>query len=152
LTVRRLAVAVALVALLAAGVASAAPEPRTNLADVEDEVMCTVCGTLLELSDAPQAQRERVFIRERISRGETKQEIKDDLVSEYGPRVLALPPASGFDLSAYLVPAIALLAGAVGIALGLRRWRRGGGDGPDSGPLDPADEKRLDADMARYDL
>jgi cytochrome c-type biogenesis protein CcmH len=152
---RRLAAtAVAVLALLAPAVVAAAPQPRTNLADIEDEVMCTVCGTLLELSDSPQANEERTFIRHRIARGETKDQIKDELVAQFGPRVLALPPASGFDLSAYVVPAVAFVAAVIGVALGLRRWRRGGGgqDGSGSAPLDSAEAKRLDTDMARYDL
>ncbi|MGB7587413.1 MAG: hypothetical protein WBM00_01755, partial [Solirubrobacterales bacterium] len=41
--------------------------PRTSLPDIEDEVMCPICGTLLELSDSPQAQRERVFIARLIA-------------------------------------------------------------------------------------
>ncbi len=149
---RRAATAAALLVLLAPGAAGAAPTPQTNLADVEDEVMCTVCGTLLELSDSPQAQREKTFIRERIRRGETKQQIKDDLVRQYGARVLALPPASGFDLAAYVVPAVALVAAALGVALGLRRWRRRDDGGADAAPLDGPEAKRLDEDMAHYDL
>jgi cytochrome c-type biogenesis protein CcmH/NrfF len=143
---------VALAALVLAAPAAAAPVPKTNLPDVEDEVMCPTCGTLLELAQSPQANDERDFIRRQIAAGKTKQQIKDALVAQYGQQVLATPPASGFDLSAYLVPAIALLAAAIAIALGLRRWRRS--DPPDgsSKPLDAAESERLDADLARYDL
>ena len=143
---------VALAALVLAAPAAAAPAPKTNLPDVEDEVMCPICGTLLELAQSPQANDERDFIRRQIAAGKTKQQIKDALVAQYGRQVLATPPASGFDLSAYLVPAIALLAAAIAIALGLRRWRRS--DPPDgsSAPLDAAEAERLDADLARYDL
>src|SRR5919204_3556478 len=99
-----------LAALLLLGAASAtAAQPRASLPDIEDEVMCPICGTLLELSESPQAQRERAFIRRRIARGETKQQIKDALVAEYGQQVLALPGDSGFDLSAYLVPLLAFI-------------------------------------------
>ena len=62
------------------------PEPQTTLPDVEDEVMCPVCGTTLELaSDSPQAIDEREQIRELIALGLTKEEIKDELVAEFGP-------------------------------------------------------------------
>ncbi len=148
----RLATAFVVLTLLVPSVAGASPQPKTNLADVEDEVMCTVCGTLLELSDSPQAQQEKAFIQRKIDQGETKQQIKDDMVGKFGPRVLALPPASGFDLSAYIVPAVAFAAAVVGVVLGLRRWRRRDRGESDSAPLDEADAKRLDADMARYDL
>jgi cytochrome c-type biogenesis protein CcmH len=154
--VRRAIRAVALVVAAAALVAAAAPQPQTSLPDVEDEVMCPICGTALNLSGAPQADRERAFIRRQIAAGRTKDEIKDALVAQYGDQVLAEPPKSGFDLTAWLVPVVAILLAALAIALGLRRWRRaaGGGPPPAAGdrPLDPADAKRLDEDLARYDL
>ena len=84
----RLAVALALVALaLAAPVAAAAAAP--SLPDIEDEVMCPICGTTLELSDSPQAERERELIRGLIAEGRSKDEIKDALVAEFGSAVLA---------------------------------------------------------------
>jgi cytochrome c-type biogenesis protein CcmH len=60
--VRRILVILAALAALAPAAAVAA-EPKTTLGDVEDEVMCPVCGTPLSLStEAPQAQRERALI------------------------------------------------------------------------------------------
>lgn len=145
----------AVLALLAIAVAPAAAAPQTALPDLEDEVMCPICGTLLELSESPQAERQRVFISRQIAAGKTKAEIKDALVAEYGRPVLALPRGSGFDLSAYLVPAIAFLVAAVALAIGVRRWRRtdraSPERAPDAGPH-REDEKRLDEDLARYDL
>ena len=128
---------------------------KVNISDVEDEVMCPICGTLLELADSPQARREKAFIAEMIAAGKSKAEIKDALVEEYGRDVLAQPEGSGFELSAYLVPAIALLVAAVALAVGVARWRRhDGGDGTSTseGPPGDEDSARLDADIARYDL
>src|SRR4051794_34950924 len=77
--------------LLALGVLVAAPAlaaaPRASLPDIEDEVMCPTCGVALNQAFSPQAERERNFIRAQIARGRTKAEIKDELVSEFGPRV-----------------------------------------------------------------
>jgi cytochrome c-type biogenesis protein CcmH len=157
---------VALVALLAAlllpgtalarGAPANHPAPKTTLPDVEDEVMCPVCGTALNLSFSPQADRERAFIRREIAEGKTKDQIKDDLVVQYGTDVLAEPPKSGFDLTAWLVPVLAILVAAVAIALGLWRWRRAGrkreADAAPETSLDPSERERLDSDLARYDL
>jgi cytochrome c-type biogenesis protein CcmH len=128
--------------------------PKTSLPDIEDEVMCPICGTLLELADSPQANRERVFIRRRIARGETKQQIKDALVAEYGDQVLALPKSSGFDLTAYLVPIIGFVIAAIALAFAVVRWRRGTQAAPTGAATAPegSDAERLDADIARYDL
>jgi cytochrome c-type biogenesis protein CcmH/NrfF len=144
----------ALALALLPAAASAAAAPQTNLPDVEDEVMCPICGTLLELSESPQAERQRAFVARLIAAGRTKAEIKDALVAQYGRQVLALPGGSGFNLSAYLVPAIAFAAAALALALGVRRWRRaGGGAGPSAAPgPDGEDAERLEADLARYDL
>jgi cytochrome c-type biogenesis protein CcmH len=143
-----------LVAVLALGAAPAlAAPPRTSLPDVEDEVMCPICGTLLQLAESPQAQRERAFIRRRIAAGEDKAEVKDALLAEYGRDVLALPRGSGFDLSAYLVPAIGFAAALVALAFGVARWRRSGGGAPPPAAGPSGEEaERLEADLARYDL
>ncbi len=119
--------------------------------------MCPVCGTALNLSFSPQADRERAFIRHEIDQGKTEQQILDDLVAQYGTSVLAEPPKSGFDLTAWLVPGIAIILAAIAIALGLRRWRRAGRRREETGTtdgkaLDNAERERLDSDLARYDL
>jgi len=145
----------AALAVLAALSPSALAAAQTSLTDIEDEVMCPICGTLLELAESPQAQRERALIRRLIAAGRDKQEVKDALVAEYGKRVLALPGGSGFDLSAYLVPAVAFLLAAPALALAVRRWRRDGGPperGAAAAPPDGEDAERLEADLARYDL
>jgi cytochrome c-type biogenesis protein CcmH len=141
-------------ALVGPAAATAADCPKTTLAAVEADVMCPVCGTPLGLAtEAPQANRQRAFIQRLVERCRSEDEIKEILVAQYGPGVLALPEAEGFNLGAYLVPALAVLLGAGGIAVAARRWRGGGGRG---GPPGPAEEtaagKRLDADLERYEL
>jgi cytochrome c-type biogenesis protein CcmH len=129
---------------------TAAAEPRATLPDVEDEVMCVECRTALNVSTAPVADQEREFIRERIARGMTKAEIKAALVEAYGPDVLAEPQGSGFDLAAWLVPGALLLLAAGGVVVLARRWRRS--DAAPAGPeLDPADARRLDAELRAFD-
>lgn len=154
---RALICLVALAALGALAPAALAAEPEASVTEIESEVMCPVCGTLLELAESPQALREKAFVSRLAEEGKSKAEIKDALVAEYGEEVLALPQGSGFDLSAYLVPIIAFVVAVVALALGVLRWRRsGGGDGEDGGarPSGPSREEseRLDADLARYDL
>jgi len=150
---RIVALTLALAALLAPAAAGFRPQPRASLPDIEDEVMCPVCGTLLELSESPQADRERVFIHKLIAEGRSKQQIKDALVAEYGSAVLATPRGSGFDLTAYLVPILAALVAATALILGVRRWRRSAPpDEPEAEAPRGEDAERLDSDLARYDL
>jgi cytochrome c-type biogenesis protein CcmH len=144
----------AIIASLVVATAAWASCPKATLADIEDEVMCPVCGVPLGLAEAPQAERERAFIRGMIDRCRSKQEIKRALAAELGPSVLALPEDEGFNVAAYLVPALAILAASLGLALGLvtrqRERRRSGSDHPalgDTPPLDPADLARVDAEL-----
>ena len=144
---------VALLALSALAPAAGAIAPRTTLNDVEDEVMCPTCGTPLNLAtDAPLANDERALIRRLIAQGYTKDQIKHRLVQEFGPNVLALPKAKGFDLVAYLVPIVLAAAGLLAIAALALRWRRRRPAEPAAVPdLDPADAQRLDSDLARFE-
>jgi len=121
--------------------------PQASLPDIEDEVMCVECGTVLSVSNSPVAQQERQFIRDEIAAGKTKEQIKAAMVDEYGEDVIADPKTPWL----WIVPvAIALLA-AVGVGLALRTWR---GRAPTSEPplpppLSDEDARRLDAELSR---
>lgn len=147
----------ALAALLVLAPIAGAAAPQTSLSEVEGEVMCPVCGTLLELAESPQALREKEFIKKMVAAGASKEAIKAALVAEYGQEVLALPDDEGFTLSAYLVPIIAFVIAAIALGFGVWKWRRAGGaEGPgrpaaEQGPSNE-DNRRLDEDLGRYDL
>jgi cytochrome c-type biogenesis protein CcmH len=103
------------------------------------------------------ADQERDYISELIAQGKTKQQVKDALVAEYGPGVLAEPSRGGFDLTAWLVPLLAVLAALALVLVTARRWRGTrapadpGPDGDAGTALDPDDERRLDAELAAFD-
>jgi cytochrome c-type biogenesis protein CcmH len=144
--------AVLLAALLAVALAGAA-EPRASLPDIEDEVMCMQCGTALNISTSPVADKQRDFIRRLIAEGKTKQEIKDALVAEFGPRVLALPAGGGFNVAVYVVPPLVFLLALGAVVVVLRRRRRPAADNGEPAPeLNPADAALLERDLAAYDL
>jgi cytochrome c-type biogenesis protein CcmH len=148
---RALLAALLVLAVLAPATAGAAP--RASLTDIEDEVMCLECGTALNVSNSAVADQERDFIAELIAEGKTKQQVKDALVAEYGPRVLAEPSDEGFELTAWLVPCLAALGALALVALTARRWRRARpNEAPGDDPaLDPDDARRLDAELAAFD-
>jgi cytochrome c-type biogenesis protein CcmH len=133
---------------------------RANLPDLEDEVMCPICGTLLGMSRAPAAERQRVFMRKLILEGKTNEQIKDALVAEYGPQVLGLPDDDEINFFVYLVPLLGLILATLGVLWAALRWRRSrDGRVPDGKAGDTAsrqpdgpEEARLDRDLAEYDL
>ena len=147
---RLLAPAVVLAACsLAVGATAAAAPP--NAADLEAELVCPVCETTLDQSNAPIAERMKTFIRVRIAAGDSEEEIKDSLVAEFGPAVLATPRSSGFGLLAWLLPLAALLAGAIAVGLLIRSWSRRRTPPDDTAPLDPRLERLVDDELARFD-
>jgi cytochrome c-type biogenesis protein CcmH len=152
-------VALIVVGCLALAAPAAASEEHPTLAELERELVCPTCKTTLQMSNAPVADRMRAFIRQRIAAGDTKSEIKDKLVAQFGESVLAAPPARGFNLLAWLVPIAGGLIAAVAVGVLALRWSRsrtapaGGPTAADRRrPLDPESERRVDEELARFDV
>ena len=156
---RALTLVALLLALLAAPAPALAAAPKVDLVDVEDEVMCVECGIPLNTAEGAQPDSQRALIRDLIAEGRTKAQIKQELVEEYGPDVLALPETEGVGVTAYAIPLVlgAIVIGA--LALLVPRWRRrpaagmssATGDPQAAPPISSADAKRLDEDLARYE-
>lgn len=130
-----------------AGQASAAP-PRA--ADLESQLVCPVCKTTLDQSDSPVANRMKAKIRAHIAAGWSAQRIKDSFVAQFGPGVLAKPPKGGFGLLAWILPLVVLVAGALVVGALVLAWSRRRPPGS-SEPLDPALERRVDEELARFE-
>ena len=147
----RLALVVAVLLTLAAAPSSLASEEHPTLAELEGEVMCPVCNTTLDQSDSAIALRMKADISRRIEAGQSKQEIKDALVADFGKQILAAPPKEGFDLLAWVLPLIGLIGGALVLGLLAWRWSRGREPRPPTPALSPALERRVDEELARFD-
>lgn len=63
-------------------------------------------------------------VRLRLAAGQTRQQILDAYVTRYGKRILAQPPAEGFDITLYALPLV-LFFGSLGlIVVFTRRFAR----------------------------
>jgi cytochrome c-type biogenesis protein CcmH len=148
-------------AAMSAPAASQAPSPSAELPVIERRVMCVTCKIPLNVAQSLQANRERAYIRGLLAEGKDQAQVERALVGQYGPTVLALPTDTGFDLTAYLVPVLAILVLLALLAALLPRWRARAraravalgseGAAEPSSPLTPAQRARLDADLARYE-
>jgi len=147
--VKRLAVllVIALVAIPAAH----ASERHPTQAELEGEVMCPVCGTTLDQSSSPAAQQIKRVIAQRIAAGDTKSQIENRLVAEYGDAILAAPRHRGFGLLAWWLPIAGIVAAAIAVGVGAWRWSRAREPAPTAAPLDPALERRLDDELRRFE-
>ena len=142
----------ALASLLALALAPAAlaSEQHPSLTELEGDVMCPICNTTLDQSSSPAARQLKALISRRIAAGDTKSEIKDRLVAEYGPQILAAPPRKGFNLLAWLLPIAGVLVGAA--LLGLLAFRSSRREpAAAAARLDPGLEQRVDEELARFD-
>jgi cytochrome c-type biogenesis protein CcmH len=146
-------------ALLAATSAGAS-EQRPTQAELERELICPVCKpATLDQSDSEVARRMKAVIAERIAAGDTKSEIKDYLVAQFGEQVLAAPPRSGFNWLAWALPFAGLGVGAAAIGFAAWRWTRAREPavelpvGAQNGRprLDPELERRLEEELARFE-
>lgn len=113
--------------------------------DVARQVRCPTCNTPLDVSNAPVAQDMKAYIAKRIEAGWSEQRIIDGLVDEFGPQVLATPPKSGFDLIAWVVPALAVALGLAAIPIIARTWARRPPSAAVQGPpMTDEERQRLD--------
>jgi cytochrome c-type biogenesis protein CcmH/NrfF len=147
---------VALAPAVASPAAALAAAPKASLTDIENDVMCVTCREPLIEAQSPQAYEERAFIRSLIAQGMDKAQIERALVGQYGPSVLGKPPASGFDLTVYLLPAAAVALAIAATAIVLPRWRRStrrqaAPAGPAAHALSPSDAQRLDEELRVFD-
>ena len=145
----RLLVIAAVLTLALVQPAAAAPA-TWSVAELENEVMCTVCHQLLSQSQSAFADGVRKQIQQKHDLGWSKQRTLDWLVQQYGEEVLAAPPKHGFDLLAWVIPGLVLVAGA-GIAAALAvTWSGGRRPPPPQGvAVDAAMDARIDADLER---
>src|SRR5204863_948802 len=135
--------AVVLVAALLAVPLAQASERHPTQAELEGEVMCPVCGTTLDQSSSPAAQQIKRVIANRIAAGDTKTEIENRLVAEYGEAILAAPRHKGLGLLAWWLPIAGIVVAAALVGFGAWRWSRAREPVPSAGPLDPVLERRL---------
>ena len=120
------------VALLASG-QSQAVQPDEILKDsvlesrarnLSRELRCMVCqNQSIDDSEAPLARDLRLLVRERLTQGDTDQQVLDFLVSRYGNFVLLRPPLEWHTILLWGLPPAALIAGLIGLMIKVRRQR-----------------------------
>jgi cytochrome c-type biogenesis protein CcmH len=73
---------------------------------------------------SPAADEVRKDVRARLAAGETREQILSAYVAQYGKRILAEPPAEGFDRALYVLPPLLLIVSAALVVVVLRRFSR----------------------------
>ena len=120
--------AILLALALVAGLASSAGAAAV-LADTDNALMCKCddkCGKVLINCTCSTADKTRAEYTKMLDSGLTVDQIITMQVDKYGETVLSSPTKSGFNLTAWAMPFVALLAGAFGISKIMESWKRKG--------------------------
>src|SRR5690242_18979563 len=127
---RRMMAAFALLTLLAWPAAHAVqpdeimsdPAKEARARELSRELRCMVCqNQSIDDSDAPLAKDLRILVRERLTAGDSDQQVIDFLVARYGEFVLLKPRFSLHTLLLWLAPFGVLIIAGAGF---LAAWRR----------------------------
>ncbi len=93
---------------------TAAPRQVTDdqVNAVARELYCPVCENIpLDVCNTTACAQWRDLIRQKLSVGWSKDQIKEYFRQQYGDRVLAQPPTEGLNLVVYILPPIFFLVG-----------------------------------------
>jgi cytochrome c-type biogenesis protein CcmH len=123
------------VTLLAATVARGV-NPSPAVRSVGEKVVC-LCGCVAILNQCPHQNcsthdEVNAVIEKLLAEGKSEPEILQALAARYGTKILAAPPAKGFNVVAWVLPGLGLIFGLMIIVVTLRRLRK-----PATGPVAP---------------
>jgi cytochrome c-type biogenesis protein CcmH len=95
------------------------------LQDLENALMCKCddkCGKVLVNCTCSTSDKTRAKFSKLLDSGLTVEQIIKSQVDEYGETVLSAPTKFGFNLTAWVMPFIALVAGGVGVRKVIYSW------------------------------
>lgn len=121
------------------------------LADIENAIMCECddkCGKVLINCNCSTSDKHRAAIKKQIESGLTKEQIVQAYVDKYGEKALSAPTAKGFNLTAWIMPFAALIAGGIGIRKIIQTWI--GRNRNASGVSPRGDGPALETPLGRY--
>jgi len=122
-----LAIAVAPTVVHAQTAPSEAASREILAKQIETELIAPCCWSQqVSQHESPAATEIRVDVRRRLAEGQTHDQILDAYVAEYGGRILAVPPAKGFNYLLFTLPPLLFLATGVLVILFVRKASRRG--------------------------
>ena len=96
---------------------------------VAKQLYCPVCENIpLDACGTAACEQWRGIIRDKLAEGWSETEIKDYFVAQYGDRVLAEPPRTGFNWLVYIVPGLVFIGGGWLLFRGFQSWQTATGD------------------------
>lgn len=124
-------------------------ELQDRVFEIAGQLRCPVCvSESVADSNAQLAQQMRQLIQQQLEEGRSEAEIYAYFTNRYGDWIMLDPPKRGVHLLVWLLPVVALLAGAVALTLAVRRWLARSRERPE---VDDADLERVRAELKAGD-
>lgn len=114
------------------------------LADLENALMCKCddkCGKVLINCTCSTSDKTRAQFTKMLDSGLTVEQIIKMQVDEHGETVLSSPTKSGFNLTAWAMPFVALLAGGFGLSKIVEAWKKKGA--PEEQATEPEEDESI---------
>ncbi len=121
---------------------------RAEINEVAKDLIAPCCWSeTADLHRSGAAIEVRNIIAKSLAKGETKEQIMQEMVARYGERILATPKAEGFNYMAWILPAFGLLFG------GFLAWKylASNTESPDSDSGQHARHKKSTASTGEYE-
>jgi len=117
------------------------PKLEARARALSSELRCMVCqNQSIDDSEAPLARDLRLLVRERLTKGDSDQQVLNYLVARYGEFVLLKPRFELHNLLLWGLPPFALVAGMIALYVSARRRQNVDVQGP---ALSPDEQKRV---------
>lgn len=125
--------------------------------EIQESLICPAClddrMTVAACNDST-AEQTRQDIQQKLASGQTKDQIIEAYVTQYGETILTVPRTTGFNLIAWIVPPLGLIGGIAIVYYAVTRWVRNRNEGPPEKDgqqlIDSVDEERLNEEMIKY--
>ena len=144
-----------LLTIILASTMALAADDATRFKELEDNFIC-VCGcnmgtlNMCTMVGCSHGVPMRAELKQMIAEGKSDEQITAAFVDKYGGVVRSTPTTSGFDLTAWVIPFVALAAGMLAVAFVVRKWRS---QNPEAAPAVPADaalQSRVEEELRKY--
>ncbi len=126
---------------------------RMELEQVTDLIMSPGCNYTYTLTNCPSAQAEqmRELIKDRLKKGQSKEEILSYFEDVYGTKILAQPSKKGFYFVAWWFPYFLIVDVFILVGIFLFLWRKKNykKDGPDD-DINPDMETLLEDEVRKF--
>lgn len=135
------------------------PTLALSVDEVARDLICTCgCGKMLNVCDMESAKQMKALIGRMIDQGQDKNQIISYFVEQYGESVLAAPTKRGFNLTAWIIPFMAIAIAVAVVYFVMAKWvlkgkaRKKRGKKTHPGPEEDKYTKKLKEELKEFDF